>query len=89
MTPDQQVIVSGVALGKAGQWLTFRFQDLSKDTNGTFEERLRPPEGSQRQMNTMAFSYGANGLLAAENRQEFEARFELFRGLTPAEPLES
>lgn len=89
LTPDQQVIVSGVALGKAGQWLMFRFQDLSKDTTGTFEERLRAPEGSQWQMNTLAFSYGANGLLAAENRQEFETRFELFRGLTPPEPLES
>ncbi|MET3176121.1 UNVERIFIED_ORG: hypothetical protein ABIB52_003995 [Arthrobacter sp. UYCu721] len=89
LTPDRQVIVSGVALGKAGQWLMFRFQDLSKDTNGTFEERLRPPEGSQWQMNTLAFSYGANGLLAAEHRQEFETRFELFRGLTPPEPLES
>lgn len=89
LTPDQQVIVSGVALGKAGQWLMFRFQDLSKDTNGTFAERLRPPEGSQWQMNTLAFSYGANGLLAAEHRQEFETRFETFRGLTPPEPLES
>jgi hypothetical protein len=89
LTQDKQVIVSGVMLGRAGQWLSFRFQDLSKDTNGTFEERLRPPEGSQWQMNTLALSYGANGLLAAEDRDEFESRIESFRGLIPPEPLES
>lgn len=88
-TPDQQVIVSGVALGRAGQWLSFRFQDLSKDTNGTFEKRLRPPAGSQWQLNTLALSYGANGLLAAEDRDEFTSRLEPFLGLTPPEPLES
>ena len=89
LTPDRQVIASGVALGPAGQWLSFRFQDLSKDTNGVFEERLRPPEGSQWQRNTLALSYGANGLLAAEDRNEFRSRMEPFRGLTPPEPLES
>ena len=56
LTPDKQVIVFGVALGPAGQWLSLRFQDPSKDTGGTFEERLRPPEGSQWQMNTQALS---------------------------------
>ena len=50
-----------MALGPAGQWLSFRFQDLSKDTGGTFEDRLRPPEGSQWQLNTVALGYGANG----------------------------
>ena len=40
-------------------------------------------------MNTLALSYGANGLLAAEDRNEFQARMEPFRGLTPPEPLES
>jgi hypothetical protein len=89
LTPDSQVIVSGVALGQAGQWLTFRFQDLSKDTGGTFEEKLRPPEGSAWQMNTVALGYGANGLLPAENRKEFEARLGPFRGLTPPESLDS
>ena len=88
LTPDKQVIVSGVALGRAGQWLSFRFQDLSKDTDRTFQERLRPPEGSQCKMDTLALSYGANGLLAAEDRHEFESRLEPFRGLPP-EPLES
>lgn len=88
LTPDKQVIVSGVALGRAGQWLSFKFQDLSKDTNGIFEERLRPPEGSQWQMNTLALSYGANGLLAAEDRNEFKSRLEPFQGLTQPEPLE-
>ena len=89
LTPDNQVIVSGVAMGREGQWLSFRFQDLSKDTGGTFEERLRPPEGSPWQLNTLALSYGANGLLAAEDRNEFESRLEPFRGLIPPEPLES
>lgn len=90
LTPDTQVIISGVALGQAGQWLAFRFQDLSKDNDGgDFKERLRPPEGSQWQMNTLALIYGANGLLAAEYRREFEVRLEAFRGLTPPEPLES
>lgn len=89
LTPDKQVIVYGMAVGPAGQWLSFRFQDLSKDSDGAFEERLHPPEGSQWQMNTLALSYGANGLLPAENRKEFEARFEPFHGLTPPEPLES
>lgn len=89
LTPDKQVIVSGMAPGPAGQWLSFRFQDLSKDTNGTFADRLRPPQGSQWQLNTVALSYGANGLLAAEDRNEFESRLEPFRGLTPPEPLES
>jgi hypothetical protein len=89
LTPDKQVIVSGVALGRAGQWLSFRFQDLSKDTNGIFEERLRPPEGSHWQMNTLALSYGANGLLAAEDRNEFKTRIEPFHGLIEPEPLES
>lgn len=89
LTPDQQVIVSGVALGRAGQWLAFRFQDLSKDAKGNFTERLRPPEGAQWQMNTMALSYGANGLLAAEDRNEFESRMESFHGLIPPAPLES
>lgn len=89
LTSEEQVIVSGVALGLAGQWLSFRFQDLSKDTNGTFEERLRPPEGSRWQLNTLALSYGANGLLAAEDRNEFQSRLEPFRGLIPPEPLES
>lgn len=88
-TPETQVIISGVALGKAGQWLAFRFQDLSKDTDGAFAERFRPPEGSRWQMNTLALSYGANGLLAAEHRKEFEFRLEPFRGLIPPEALES
>jgi hypothetical protein len=89
LTPNTQVIVSGVVLGRAGQWLSFRFQDLTKDTSGAFEERLRPPVGSQWQMNTLALSYGANGLLAAEDRNAFESRIEPFRGLIPPEPLES
>ncbi|MFJ5958067.1 hypothetical protein ACIQC5_19180 [Paenarthrobacter sp. NPDC092416] len=88
-TPDQQVIVSGMVPGPAGQWLSFRFQDLSKDTDGRLEERLRPPAGSGWQLNTVALSYGANGLLAEEDRAAFESRLRPFLGLTPPAPLES
>lgn len=40
-------------------------------------------------MNTLAMSYGTDGLLAPEDRNEFQTRMEPFRGLTPPGPLES
>lgn len=89
LTPDKQVIVAGMVQGPAGQWLSFRFQDLSKDADGRFEERLRPPEGTRWQMNTVALSYGANGLLPGDDRDEFRDRLEPYLGLTPPDPLES
>ncbi|WP_354191639.1 hypothetical protein [Arthrobacter sp. UYCu712] len=88
-TPETQVIVSGSVHGPAGQWLMFTFQDLSKDTDGSFRERLEAPDGSDWQLDTISLSYGANGLLREANREEFEKRLVLFTGLTPPLPLET
>lgn len=43
--------------------------------------RLRPTGGSFWQPNTITLSYGANGLLAAADRQQFKTRLEPFKGL--------
>lgn len=87
--PETQVILSGSVQGPAGQWLMFTFQDLSKDTDGRFEERLRPPDGSDWQPNTLGISYGANGLLHDADREEFKSRLEPFAGLEAPAPLET
>ena len=89
LTPETQVIVSGMAQGPAGQWLSFTFQDLSKDATGRFKERLAPPSGSGWQLDTVSLSYGANGLLRDADRDEFTERLEPFAGLTPPAPLET
>lgn len=78
-TPETQVIVSGRALGPAGQWLSFTFQDPSKDKEGRFDERLWPTDGSFGQPNTLMLSYGANGLLHEADREEFKKRMEPFK----------
>jgi hypothetical protein len=88
-TPATQVIVSGSVNGPAGQWLMFTFQDFSKDTDGSFRQRLEPPEGSDWQLDTISLSYGANGLLRKANREEFKKRLAPFAGLTPPAPLET
>ncbi|TSE15730.1 hypothetical protein B1A87_007295 [Arthrobacter sp. KBS0703] len=88
-TPETQVIVSGRALGPAGQWLSFTFQDPSKDKEGRFDERLWPTDGSFGQPNTLMLSYGANGLLHEADREEFKKRMEPFKGLTLPAPLDS
>ena len=59
LTPETQVIVSGMAQGPAGQWISFTFQDLSKDTTGRFKERLAAPPESGWQLDTLSLSYGA------------------------------
>lgn len=89
LTPETQVIVSGMAQGPAGQWLSFTFQDPSKDTAGQFDERLARLSGSDRQLGTFSLSYGANGLLRDADRNEFSERLEPFAGLTPPVPLET
>ena len=89
LTPETQVIVSGMAEGPAGQWLSFTFVDLSQDTAGHFDERLALPSGSGRQVDTFSLSYGANGLLRDADRDEFTERLEPFAGLTPPAPLET
>ena len=88
-TQETQVIVSGSAQGPAGQWLSFMFQDLSKDTEGRFEKRLRPPFGSGGPLDTLRISYGANGLLHVSDRDEFKNRLKPFAGLAPPPPLGS
>lgn len=88
-TPEAQVIVSGMAPGPAGQWLSFTFQDLSKDTTGRFKERLTNPSEPGRQLDTLSLSYGANGLLKDADREEFKKRLEPFAGLMPPVPLET
>ncbi|WP_211879687.1 hypothetical protein [Pseudarthrobacter albicanus] len=85
-TPETQVIVSGSAEGPAGQWLSFMFQDLSKDTQGRFEEGLRPPPGAGGQPDTLSISYGANGLIPGSDREEFKNRLKPFAGLAPPPP---
>ena len=89
LTPETQVIVSGMAQGLAGQWLSFTFQDLSKDTAGQFDERLTQPSGSGWQLNTISLSYGANGLLRDADREEFTERLGPFASLTPPAPLDT
>ncbi len=89
LTPADQVTVSGNVMGPAGQWLNFNFQDLTKDKDGRFEERFRSPEGKNWQMNTISLGYGANGLLAEEDREAFKSRLEPFLGQTPPPPLDS
>jgi hypothetical protein len=88
-TPETQVIVSGSARGPAGQWLSFMFQDLSKDTGGRVEERLRLSPGPGGQLDTLRISYGANGLLHVSDREEFKNRLKPFAGLAPPPPLDS
>ncbi|MDR7082284.1 hypothetical protein J2X01_001572 [Arthrobacter ginsengisoli] len=86
-TPETQVIVSGMAQGPAGQWLSFTFQDLAKDATGRLEERLTRPTESGWQLDTLRLSYGANGLLPDAYREEFKERLEPFAGQTPPAPL--
>lgn len=88
-TPETRVLVSGVAQGPAGQWLRFEFLDLSHDTDGRFRERFTQDEGVGPTAGYVSISYGANGLLPEEDREEFRERFEPFKGLTPPEPLQS
>ncbi len=85
-TPETQVVVSAMAEGPAGQWLSITFQDLSKDTTGKFRERLAGPG---RQLDAVSISYGANGLLHAADRDAFDKRLAPFLGLTPPAPLET
>ncbi|MFJ6419075.1 hypothetical protein [Paeniglutamicibacter sp. NPDC091659] len=89
LTQEEQVTVSRNARGPAGQWLDFNFQVLTKDKEGRFEEKFRSPEGKNWQMNTISLSYGANGLLAEEDREAFKSRLEPFLELAPPPPLES
>ena len=53
-------------------------------------DRIRDLGGTTPdQTNTVSPSYGANGLLPEDDREEFKNRLEPFRGLVPPPPLES
>ncbi|MFB2580942.1 hypothetical protein ACEXQD_06795 [Herbiconiux sp. P15] len=85
-TPATQVIVSGMSLGPTGQWLAFTFQDFSKDSDGRMRERFAGSTANGWQANTITLSYGANGLLAEQDRAEFLERLEPYTGLQRPDP---
>ncbi len=88
-TPETMVTISGSLDGPTGQWLWFTLQDLSKDTDGTFAERLGPATENGWELNSVNLFYGANALLPDEHRAEFVRRLAPFEGLAPPSPLES
>lgn len=80
-TLAEQVIVSGGLEGPTGQWLSFTFQDLSKDdAEGTFAARFDDVADAGWEPESITLSYGANGLLPEARRAEFERRAEPFAG---------
>lgn len=89
VTPEESVIVSGTIEGPHGQWLMFTVQDLSLDQDGRFTEQAGASAENGSLSNSVAFMYGANGLLPDADRAEFERRLAPFVGLTRPEPLES
>lgn len=88
-TLPEQVFLSGMASGSAGQWLSFGIQDLSKDVDGSYAKKNRAVGDQQEPSSWISMSYGANGLLPAQHREEFKSRLEPFIGLTAPEPFES
>lgn len=88
-TLETMVTISGSIDGPTGQWLWFSLNDLSKDTDGTFAERLGPATENGWEPNSVNLFYGANALLPDEHRAEFERRIAPFEGLTPPPPLET
>ena len=85
-SPAEQVFVSGIIEGPVGQWVMFSLQDPTKDVDGRFEERLSIGDWQRA---SVTLSYGANALLPAADRAEFERRLQPFLGLEPPEPYES
>ncbi|WP_435748529.1 hypothetical protein [Microbacterium sp. PMB16] len=88
-TPEEMVLVSGMLQGPTGQWIMFSMQDLSLDHDGRFAEQFESSEEHGWLGNSISFTYGANGLLPAADRAEFERRLEPYAGLERPEPLES
>lgn len=80
-TPAEQVLVTGMVTGPHGQWLEFTFTDLSKDdAEGTVAERLSVSTDAGWEPESVTLAYGANGLLPAADRAEFERRAAPFAG---------
>jgi hypothetical protein len=89
LTPEESVIVSGGLTGPTGQWLWFTIQDMSLDHDGRFAEEFEGPQEYGWLPNSISFTYGANGLLPAADRAEFERRLAPYVGLERPEPLPS
>lgn len=87
--PAEMVILAGTLQGPTGQWLMFTLQDLSLDRDGRFTEQAEASEEYGSLPNSMSLLYGANGLLPAADRGEFERRLEPYAGLERPEPLPS
>lgn len=88
-TPEEMVFLSGMLQGPTGQWLMFSMKDLSLDYDGRFTEASEGAEESGWPGSSIAFTYGADGLLPSEERAEFERRLEPYAGLERPEPLPS
>ncbi|WP_395639667.1 hypothetical protein [Pseudolysinimonas sp.] len=85
-TPAEQVVVSGMVPGPAGQWLWFSFQDLANDTTGRFTEQADQSAEHGWERESISLGYGANGLLPEEDRAEFIERLAPFAGYAQPEP---
>lgn len=79
-TPEEQVFVSAMLLGPAGQWISVNIQDFSKDVDGRLAERATGDAENGWQTDTIAIMYGANGLLAESDRDAFVERLQEFDG---------
>jgi len=78
-TPPEQVLVAGTVTGPHGQWLAFTFTDPSK-ADGPAADRWSPPADAGWEPESFTLAYGANGLLPAADRADFERRAVPFAG---------
>jgi hypothetical protein len=80
--PEDQVLVTGGAEGPGSQWMSFSFQDMSRDdAEGTFAKRYEGAADYGWEQDSITISFGASGLLPAGERAEFERRVAPFAGL--------
>lgn len=89
LRPADQVWTAGMFSGPAGQWVSFGFQDLSKDATGSFTREWEEYSGPNRPREGFDFSYGAPALLPAADRVEFLERLAPFTGIPQPEAQES
>jgi hypothetical protein len=86
---EDQVLVTGGAEGPGSQWMFFSLQDMSlDDADGTFGKRNEGAADYGWEQNSINVSFGANGLLPAGDRAEFERRAAPFAGLPQPDALE-
>jgi hypothetical protein len=87
--PQDQVLVTGGAEGPGSQWLSFAFQDMSRDDpDGTFAKRNEGAAAYGWEQDSITISFGASGLLPAGDRAEYERRVAPFAGLPQPAALE-